>query len=77
MLLAFFVFELFTEDVDQQAIPVTAYTTTVRRVLIDFAAKIVSHSGKIILKVTQATWEALRFRELWIRSGVPPVFVCM
>lgn len=74
MLLAFFVFESFKVDVGQPVIPVTAYPTTVRRVLIDFAAKIVSHSGKIILKVTPATWEALRFRDLWIRSGAPPVF---
>jgi len=77
MLLAFFVFESFTDDVGQPVVPVTSYPTTVRRVLIDFAAKIVSHSGKIILKVTQATWEALRFRDLWIRSGAPPVFVWM
>ena len=77
MLLAFFVFESFKEDVGQPVVPVTAYPTTVRRVLIDFAAKIVSHSGKIILKVTQATWETLRFRDLWIRSCTPPVFVWM
>ena len=68
------VFESVTEDVGQPAVPMTAYPTTVRRVLIDFAAKIVSHSGKIILKVTHATWDALRFRELWICSGAPPVF---
>ena len=77
MLLAFFVFESFKKDVGHPVVPVTAYATTVRRVLIDFAAKIVNHSGKIILKVTQATWEALHFRDLWIRSGTPPVFVWM
>ena len=77
MLLAFFVFESFKEDVGHPVVPVIAYPTTVRRVLIDFAAKIVSHAGRIILKVTQATWEALHFRDLWIRSGTPPVFVWM
>jgi len=75
MLLAFFIFESFKVDVGHPVVPVTAYPTTVRRTLIDFAAKIVSHAGKITLKVTQATWEALRFRELWKRSGDPPVFV--
>jgi hypothetical protein len=73
MLLAFFLYESFKEDVGHSVVPVTAYPTTVRRVLIDFAAKIVKHSGKIILKVTQATWERLQFQELWKRSGDPPV----
>ena len=75
LLLSFFLFESFKEDVGRPVVALTAYPTTVRRVLIDFAAKIVSHAGKIVLKVTRACWEALRFRDLWMRSGEPPVFV--
>ena len=75
MVLAFFLFESFKEDVCSEIIPFVAYATTVRRKLIDFAAKIVKTSGKIILKVTSATWKNLKFDVLWKRSGGPPRFV--
>ena len=61
MVLAFFLFESFKEDVCSEIIPFVAYATTVRRKLIDCAAKIVKTSGKIILKVTSATWKNLKF----------------
>ena len=75
MLLAFFLFESFKEDVCSSIVPVTAYATTVRRKLIDIAAKIVKNSGRIILKVTSATWNTLKFEMLWEKSGSPPQFV--
>lgn len=75
MALAFFLFEMFKEDVCSEIIPVVSYATTVRRKLIDIAAKIVKKSGKIILKVTTATWKNLKFDVLWKRSGSPPRFV--
>jgi len=75
MSLAFFLFETFKEDVCSEIIPVVSYATTVRRKLIDIAAKIVRKSGKIILKVTSATWKNLKFDVLWKRSGSPPRFV--
>ena len=53
---------------------IVTYATTVRRKLIDIAAKIVKTSGKIILKVTQAAWNTLKFDELCERSGSPPIF---
>lgn len=74
MLLSFFLLESFKEDVAEPVVPVSSYPTTVRRLLIDVAAKIVTHAGKIILKVTRSTWGNLRFRSLWIRSNSPPVF---
>lgn len=74
MVTAFFLFESFKEDVAKPVIPVSAYATRVRRVVIDFAAKIVRHAGKTILKVTQATWDAIQLPELWARSGSPPQF---
>lgn len=69
MLLAFFLFESFKEDVCVPVVPLVSYPTTVRRKLIDFAAKIVRTGGKIILKVTTATWNQLDMRKLWERSG--------
>ena len=74
MLTAFFLYESFKEDVCGELVEIGAYATTVRRRIVDIAAKIVRHSGKVILKVTAATWEALRFAETWKRSGTPPRF---
>ena len=76
MLVAFFLFESFKEDVCRDVTPVEAYATTVRRRIIDVAAKIVRHAGKIILKVAAAAMEQLQFATLWARSTAPPRFVC-
>jgi len=74
MLVAFFLFECFKEDVCGEVIPVEAYATTLRRRLIDVAAKIVRHAGKTILKVAAAAMEQLQFAALWSRSSAPPRF---
>jgi len=74
MVTAFFLFESFKEDMAKPVIPVSAYAPRVRRATIDFAAKLVRHAGKTILKVTQATWDAIQLPELWARSGSPPQF---
>lgn len=75
MLLAFFLFECFKEDVCQEVVSVEAYATTLRRQVIDIAAKMVWHAGQVILKVTEATMARLRLAELWDRSNMPPQFV--
>jgi hypothetical protein len=72
MLLAFFLFEAYKEDVLEGVIPVSAYPTTVRRKAVDFAAKIVRTGGRTILKVTEAVWDRLNLPLLWERSGCPP-----
>lgn len=74
MAVAFFLFESFKEDVCIGVVPVTAYATTVRRNVIDFAAKLARTGHKIILRVTMATWKALQFDVLWQRCGSPPRF---
>jgi hypothetical protein len=75
MLIAFFLFETFKEDVIGEVLPDTlpavSYATTVRRKLIDIAAKIVKTSGTVILKVTQAVMETLKFDQLWERCQQP------
>jgi len=72
MVVSFFLFECFKEDVCGEVIPVEAYATTLRRRLIDVAAKIVRHAGQTILKVAAAAMEQLQFAALWARSGAPP-----
>lgn len=74
MVVAFFLFACFKEDVCGDVIPVEAYATTLRRRLIDVAAKIVRHGGKIILKVAAAAMEQLQLAALWARSSAPPRF---
>jgi hypothetical protein len=34
----------------------------------------VRHGGRVVLKVTAATFEALNFEVLWQKSGVPPEY---
>ena len=72
MVIAFFLFECFKRDVSRGVLPVTAYATTIRRRLVDIAAKIVHTSRGVVLKVTQATMEALRLDLLWQRCCDPP-----
>ena len=75
MLLGFFLFEAFKEDVSQPTIPVTAFPGTLRRKLVDVAAKVVTHAGRTILKVTASVMDSLRFKELWELCLRAPHFV--
>jgi hypothetical protein len=67
MLIGFFLFETFKQDVTQEVIPVTSYATTLRRNLVDIAAKIIRKSRGIVLKVSRHVMETLRFSKLWDR----------
>jgi len=71
MLTAFFLYEAFKEDVCAPVVAVSSYATTLRRKIIDIAGKVVSHSGKITLKITSSTWRSLDFYQLWINSENP------
>jgi hypothetical protein len=71
MLIGFFVYEAFKEDVCGSIVPVTSYATTLRRKVVDVAGKITSHSDKIILKITTSSWRSLDFYSLWLRSESP------
>ncbi len=52
-----------------------SYATTIRRVAIDFAAKIIRTGGKVIMKVTEGTMARLHLRDLWLRCQGPPILV--
>jgi len=71
MVISFFLFETFKEDVLEEVLPVVSYATTVRRKIVDLAAKIVKTGGEIILRVPRAVMENLRFDKLWERCQNP------
>jgi hypothetical protein len=71
MLISFFLFETFKEDILEEVLPVASYATTVRRKVVDFAAKIITTSRGITLKVTQAIMDNLHFDTLWDRCQNP------
>ncbi len=76
MLISFFLFEAFKEDVLAEVIPIGSYATTVRRKALDFAAKIVKTGGQIILKVTRPIMDNLHFDILWQRCQNPtPIII--
>jgi len=75
MLLGHFLLECFKEDVGSPVVPLGAYATTVRRRLIDIAGKIVSHSKKIILKVSSACFEGLCLSDLFERCKYAPAIM--
>ena len=76
MLIAFFLFETFKQDVLEDVIPVVSYATTVRRKFLDIAAKITKTSHEVILKVSREVMHSLDFAVLWTRCNHPiPVTV--
>lgn len=72
MVIGFFLFESYKQDVLKDIIPLTAYATTVRRRAVDFAAKVIRRGGQNILKVTQAVMDGLKMDMLWLRCQSPP-----
>lgn len=76
MCIAFFLYEAFKEDVCGDIVPITSYPSTLRRKVIDIAAKIVCGSRTLKLKVSRAVWEALDFAKLWANCHIAPC-VCL
>jgi len=75
MLIAHFLYEAYKRDVTFDFSPVESYPVTFRRNLIDFAVKIVSNAGRLILKVSQTAYEQLTLNILWERTENPaPLF---
>lgn len=72
---AVFRFEAFKEDVTTPVVPAMAMPVTLRRKLVDVAAKIVTHADRTILKLTDVAMETLNFKELWERCLGVPKFV--
>ena len=72
LVITHFIFEAYKQDVTAQVIPVTVYPNTFRRKLIDFAAKITTHSRNIVLNVTKTVYETINIVELWKLCLSPP-----
>jgi len=70
---AFLLLEAFKHDVCHDIIPVSSYSTTVRRQLFDNAGKIIRKSRYTILKVTASIMKRLEFDTLWERCNNPPI----
>ena len=75
MVIAHFVFECFKEDVCAPVVEVTAMPNTVRRRVVDIAAKVVRTGGRVILRVTQGVWNQLGIAELWKNCMAPPALM--
>jgi hypothetical protein len=72
-LTAFLLLEAFKHDVCSGIIPISAYSTTIRRQLFDIAGKIIRKSRYTILKVTASIMKRLEFDTLWERCNNPPI----
>lgn len=75
MVIAFFLFETYKEDVLSEIMPIQSYATTVRRHILDFAARIIKRGHEIFLKVPHAIMKDLCFKTLWLRSENPPPII--
>ena len=71
MVISFFLFQTIKEDVLCDVVPIKAYATTVRRKVIDIAAKIVKTSRQIILKISKTAMKFLNFSVLWEKCQNP------
>lgn len=70
---AHFLFECYKRDITHDVLPISSYPNTFRRQIIDFAAKVVSHSDQIVLRVTTTIYNRLNILQLWERCQAPPV----
>ena len=76
MAIAFFLFESFKYDMDNESIPVSWYPSTFRRRFTDSAGKIIYSGRRIILKLTALFYRTFNLEALWKKSGtVQPVLI--
>jgi len=68
MVISFFLFESFKQDMGSDVISPVWYATTFRRRYLDIAGKIIRSGRQIILKVTSAIRKALQLDLIWERS---------
>ena len=75
MVITFFFSETFKEDVLRDVVSVKSYASTVRRKVLDIAAKIVKTGRGVILKVGESIYKELRMELLWQLCQSPPPIV--
>jgi len=75
MVIAFFLFETFKEDVLEEILPVASYAATVRRTFIDIAGKFAKTGRKIILRINIAVMNTFKIDLVWQRCQRPPPII--
>lgn len=73
MVISHFIFETYKRDVTYQVISINSYPNTFRRKIIDFATKITSSSGYIILNVPKTIFDNFKINDLWKKCQSPPI----
>lgn len=68
-----FLFESYKRDITNEVIPITSYPNTFRRKIIDFAAKITTSAGYVILNVPKVIFNNFRIDLLWKKCQSPPI----
>ena len=73
LVISHFIFEAYKRDVTNDVISIGSYPNTFRRKVIDFAAKVTSGAGYVILNVPRMIFKEFKIRDLWKRCQSPPV----
>lgn len=73
MVISHFIFETYKRDVTNEVIPVNVYPNTFRRKIIDFAAKITSGSGYVILNIPRTIFDNFKIEDIWKKCQSPPI----
>lgn len=72
LVISHFMFETYKRDITPHVISVKAYPDTMRRILIDFAAKITTRSRNIILSVCKTVYQTINIEQIWKKCQLPP-----
>jgi hypothetical protein len=73
LVISHFIFETYKRDVTDDVIPISSYPNTFRRKIIDFAVKITSGAGYVILNVPRAIFDNFKINDLWKKCQSPPI----
>ena len=73
LVISHFIFETYKRDVTYEVVPITSYPNTFRRKVIDFATKITSAAGYVILNVPRTIFDNFKINDLWEKCQSPPI----
>ncbi len=73
LVIVHFIFETYKRDVTNEVLSITSYPNTFRRKVIDFATKITSGSGYVILNIPKTIFDNFKLNDLWKKCQSPPV----
>jgi len=73
LVISHFIFETYKRDITNEVMPISSYPNTFRRKLIDFATKITSGAGYVILNIPRTIFENFKITDLWEKCQSPPI----